>query len=509
MGHPGDDIVEISDWVEIQEEAFKESNLKRVMVSAKKIGYGAFWNCRQLVHVDLCQGLQEISDLAFCGCHSLQTISVPITVVEIGKFAFQECTSLKNFDFSTRLELLGQYAFAHCKALSHISVPSTVKVIQNHCFSYCGSLLAVELKEGLTHIGEYAFLDCFSLSAIFIPKSTILIGAGAFSDCVHLVGVELSSSSININLEAFRYCYRLVNFYHPNLTKEDYGAFDGCSGLLLGMTMEEKCHRLQHRLDKLPVHRACYHASTITIDELVVAIEEAHVAGCDWKDPFGMSPFHILATSAKLRTDLLQVLLAHYHLGTLSDQDFDGRTMVDNLIMNRVPKSGKAIQLILEKTLVAKFEMWGWNKELCNPLSADIESMEWGSPSRTIEMGEIENDDDWWEAEWQAAIGRRRQNLATVISSFERCVRIEVTSILELGLWKHVAQMAPNPKTNKGDRESSRMRCGAEVVIPYVIGYLGLGGENDERLGTISTSALGYDVSWLQECSRLDDTGEF
>ena len=51
-------------------------------------------DCKQLVEVELCEGLEEIAQRAFEGCISLKRFKVPSTVKMIGDWAFEGCHEL-------------------------------------------------------------------------------------------------------------------------------------------------------------------------------------------------------------------------------------------------------------------------------------------------------------------------------------------------------------------------------------------------------------------------------
>ena len=120
--------------------------------------------------------------------------------------------------------------------------------------------------------------------------------------------------------------------------------------------------------------------------------------------------------------------------------------------------------------------------------------MEWGHTSTNVIPSELEIEEDWWEAEREFAIRSRRQSLKEVVTLFEQLTMIEVTSLLELGLWK---QSSVGSDITTAGRERGRMKCGAEVVIPNVIGFLGSRCEGS--LVNVSASRTDCNVSWIGE----------
>ena len=57
----------------------------RIAPYVKKISIGAFRDCEQLMVVELDVGLEEIGEMAFNGCKSLESFKIPSTVKKIGR----------------------------------------------------------------------------------------------------------------------------------------------------------------------------------------------------------------------------------------------------------------------------------------------------------------------------------------------------------------------------------------------------------------------------------------
>ena len=144
-----------------------------------------------------------------------------------------------------------------------------------------------------------------------------------------------------------------------------------------------------------------------------------------------MTPFHIVATSRILRKDILQALLDHYPLNVLSCKDYHDNTMMDYLLRNCLPKSAELIQIILEKTLLARVDTLGvesWREDM----SERIES-----------------------AEWTGNVTNRQQTLESIIQRFDFYGMVQVTSVLELALWKSSTMDTDRPS----DRKRKRVVC--------------------------------------------------
>jgi len=99
------------------------------------------------MHVELREGLENIYDVVFGGCTSLERICIPSTVKVISVDAFYHCTHLMHVELRKGLEHIDRGAFCGCTLLERISIPSTVHYIQKDVFRNCSSLVAVLLSE--------------------------------------------------------------------------------------------------------------------------------------------------------------------------------------------------------------------------------------------------------------------------------------------------------------------------------------------------------------------------
>ncbi len=98
-----------------------------------------------------------ISDLAFYGNTTLQSVTIPDTVEKISYGVFEGCSQLSQIKFSSNLKIIGSWAFSGCSKLTSIS-----------------------FSDGLESIGDYAFYNCSSLSSVSIPSSVEYVGSTVF-----------------------------------------------------------------------------------------------------------------------------------------------------------------------------------------------------------------------------------------------------------------------------------------------------------------------------------------
>lgn len=112
---------------------------------------------------------------------NLQSVKLPITIMEIGSNAFYWCA---NAGFTS------------------ITIPDGVTEIKDHTFESCTSLKNVTLPEHLTTIGAGAFTYCYALQSIKLPEGLTTIGHGAFT-LAGLTEVTLPKSLKEVGVSAF------------------------------------------------------------------------------------------------------------------------------------------------------------------------------------------------------------------------------------------------------------------------------------------------------------------
>ncbi|MCC8104172.1 MAG: leucine-rich repeat domain-containing protein [Clostridiales bacterium] len=150
--------------------------------SVKKIGSRAFASCRNLRHVMLCEGIEEIEKNVFTDCENLRSVQIPASVTRISGWAFYS-SGLTEPVFGASGEKL-----IYCPAAAAgevYAVPSGVKEIGVQAFIYLDSLKKVVLPEGLQVIRRRVFTAC-GIEEIVLPSSIREVETGAFFHCRNL-----------------------------------------------------------------------------------------------------------------------------------------------------------------------------------------------------------------------------------------------------------------------------------------------------------------------------------
>lgn len=200
------------------------------------IGEHAFDACSRLKEIIIPEGVKIMGQETFRGCQSLKKASLPSTLADSFTYDgctfthsgsnFTDCTNLEEVILPEGLTLLYSYMFSGATSIKRITLPSTLKII-NSAFYRCSGLLELTLPDGLTNLGEmYA---CSSLKALVIPESVTTVGS--FQSCTQLESITLPSG-LTDNLPNFNNCSNLKSITIPdNITTIRSNCFENCNSL--------------------------------------------------------------------------------------------------------------------------------------------------------------------------------------------------------------------------------------------------------------------------------------
>eukprot|EP00980_Cylindrotheca_fusiformis_P005298 scaffold1136_cov146-Cylindrotheca_fusiformis.AAC.11 len=434
--------------------------------------YRIFIDCISLVDVQLPPGLQLIDEQAFLRCSSLKSISCPASLSMIGAYAFSYCLHLENVNLAEGLQVIEDCAFLRCTSLKQILIPSTVSELGAEAFEGCHQLSCVRLQEGLEDISDNCFLGCSSLAQVWIPGTVHSLGSDAFSNCPSLVSVELSEGLEHMG-RAFRGCPSLINVSIPSTAVEiGLNSFEGCTLLLERYPAEEIVDRLSHRYDEKPLHRLCYQQASYPsqslthVGEISELIQQHHDDDeISYVDEFGMTPFHILAMSAKPQNMFLwQSLIRQCPNGLLRKKDQWGKCPVYYLLYNTTSAAvaSSTIPLVLQVTLIERIQTIvhkQWRMEFLLMVEDFLASIQTNNDKEDIEDGNLLVAETRW---------KMLNEIYTKLAKYERN---ESLVVLELAMWKFQLLLQTNEKLSVPSTGGTS--SGADIIIDNVLPFWG------------------------------------
>jgi hypothetical protein len=265
----------------------------RVDPSVTSIHAKAFFERKKLTEVELSEGLVEIGERSFGWCElSIRKITIPNSLRRICDRAFSYSLRCP-IRLHNGIESIGEDAFVLC-IFTNFRVPPLITVIPNSMLNGCRSLFSLELPHTVMQIENYAFYRCYCLRNVAFP-------------CLRNVAIPPNAVVVGNNI--------FVN--------------EGVSIIsdlqqLFGDSNASIIWELQHRFDRLPIHRLVYYQSYNqgVLQRLVAAINlrsgqrrtlrsKLNPTG-NQQDCLGMTPLHILTCSSVHDIEVYRLIVEKY-----------------------------------------------------------------------------------------------------------------------------------------------------------------------------------------------------
>ena len=188
------------------------------MLREGTVGIGAWALAKSnLVNVFLPTSVKYIDDYAFYDCEQLVSLDVGKGVTRIGKYAFAHCKRLGRgyLDLGTKTEIIDSYAFYKCDDFgmnnekNPIELPRTLKTVGTSAFK--GTAIWTKAGQGVVYIDDWVvgYIDHPDAANVTLKDGTIAISNYAFYKSVNLTMVTLPDSLKNIGFAAFYECKNL------------------------------------------------------------------------------------------------------------------------------------------------------------------------------------------------------------------------------------------------------------------------------------------------------------
>lgn len=136
---------------------------------------------------------------------------------------------------------IGEKAFNHCYSLEEINIPNSVTSIGRQALSGCSNLKEIILPESVTSIGYNAFGADYNMKYAYIPSSVTSIDADAFYLCYNLERIDFMANVGAIGYECFGFCESLKEFRVPegvqNISERAFFSDTGIRSLILPETL--------------------------------------------------------------------------------------------------------------------------------------------------------------------------------------------------------------------------------------------------------------------------------
>ena len=305
-----------------------------LMVGVEVIGESAFEGCESLSRINLPEGLRVIERRAFKLCRDLQTFHFPTTLLSIGRGAFSTCDKLARAELPNGLQEIAEYAFERC-SLEKISIPPLVGKLRSSTFACCWRLTEVNLPDSIQSIDSNGFTATFhacKFPAIRIPS---LLGGidivGLFRCCHALLSLEVPESLEHVCSGESSSTYYLFPRHLRNVAIPRQGNFilsdrDQKTDLYKifpsDTSVRDITEALQNRFVGRPIHKCCYYQSYYSVEDVLAQLrgllepqtQQAQPqnelnANANEQDVLGMNPIHILACSKRHDLRLYRYLL--------------------------------------------------------------------------------------------------------------------------------------------------------------------------------------------------------
>lgn len=155
------ELIKKNDPVETQIQAIRHENprILNVPVEWQVIPKDSF-SYLDMQQIVFNNNLKIIRDNAFTGCHLLQSVTIPASVMYLGRGVFSwSALEVVKFAPGSQLQYIGEFCFAGTD-IDEIIIPESCETIKYEAFWGCQYLREVTLPTHMLYLDESAFYEC-------------------------------------------------------------------------------------------------------------------------------------------------------------------------------------------------------------------------------------------------------------------------------------------------------------------------------------------------------------
>jgi hypothetical protein len=473
----------------------------RVDPSVTSIPDEAFCGRKKLAEVELCEGVVEIGEFSFCGCdYSIRKINIPNSLKRILGDAFT-CSLRCLVRLHDGIESIGEEAFANC-IFTNFRFPPLITVIPERMLWNCKSLFSLELSEVVTEIGSGAFSYCNCLRNVAFPPNADIGDDVIFIDEDYVTDLQQLFGSIEEMILELQHrfdgllIHKLVYYqsYKMEVLQNLMAAINMRSDQLWTLRSKpDPTGNQQDCLGMTPLHiLACSSVHDLEVYRVIV---ENYPSNLITEDRWGALPL-LYAFWGAAPAEIIQFLLESYQ-SLYPGYEFNWTMMVETMGRCDTPK--ESIENLLsvkqmhfpEQTIDWEYLLEEFSSSSHHsfgvPFRERMQILVMCGLSERVEalpfkvwrdyMKSMVHSADFkykYQSSNQAILGTIQAKVAHFEEELPKLK--EITSILELALWKSRMNASLFQKKIKIDesiiRSEYRITCGADVIIRHVLPYL-------------------------------------
>jgi len=214
----GNEITGLTDYGKTLSEILIPETIDETEITS--IGNSAFYQCTTLESVTIPDSVMNIGGNAFYLCSSLKIVNIPNNITSLDAGTFYGCNALQYNEYDNAYYLGNDSNLylvlvkAKSGSITSCLINENTRIIYFRAFWNCLLITNIIIPDNVTSVGIQAFYGCNSLTSITIPKNVTRIDDSVFFGCSLLTSVNIGNSVTSIGDYVFYDCKSLteINF---------------------------------------------------------------------------------------------------------------------------------------------------------------------------------------------------------------------------------------------------------------------------------------------------------